>query len=206
MAGTGEAISRSDRTHQTPFHLSCLELGRDKTQAQLSLHLWGLPECLNLSGLDPRGASSPGPATDGSQRSNLEPEQCGQGGYTRLAISILKRKQRRHTDGKQAHEKVLNISNYSCYCCFVTNLCLILGSGDSGPWCFSSWPSIFLSVPFILWLICATSTLLPPSSLWKHLPNPFCPTSAFQSNHFISSPPSACWGFLRGLRNLRAST
>lgn len=87
-----------------------------------------------------------------------------------------------------------------------TSVCLILGSGDSGARCFSSWASNFLSVPFILWLICATSTLLPPSSLYKDLPNPFCPTSAFQSNPFISRPPSASWGFLRPLRNLSAST
>ena len=52
-----------------------------KTQTQPSLHLWGLLECLNLSSLDLGGASSPGPAADGSWRSNLEPEQCGQGGY-----------------------------------------------------------------------------------------------------------------------------
>ena len=52
-----------------------------KTQAQLSLCLWGLPECLNLSGLDLGGASSPAPVADGSWQSNLEPEQCGQGGY-----------------------------------------------------------------------------------------------------------------------------
>ena len=51
-------------------------------QAQPSLRFWGLPECLNLSGLDLGGAGSPGPATDGSQQSNLEPEQNGQGGYT----------------------------------------------------------------------------------------------------------------------------
>ena len=51
-------------------------------QPQLSLHLRGLPECLNLSSLDLGGASSPGPAMDGSWQSNLEPEQCGQGGYT----------------------------------------------------------------------------------------------------------------------------
>ena len=38
---------------------------------------------LNLSGLDLGGAGSPGPATDASRRSNLEPEQRGQGGYTR---------------------------------------------------------------------------------------------------------------------------
>ena len=52
-----------------------------KTQAQQSLCLWGLPECLNLGGSDLGGASSPGPAADGSWRSNLEPEQCGQEGY-----------------------------------------------------------------------------------------------------------------------------
>ena len=46
-------------------------------QAQPSLRLSGLPECLKLSGLDLRGASSPGPALDGSQRSNLEPESVG---------------------------------------------------------------------------------------------------------------------------------
>ena len=54
-----------------------------KTQAQLSLCLWGLPAYLNPSGLDLVGACSPGPASDGSRQSNLEPEQCGQGGHTR---------------------------------------------------------------------------------------------------------------------------
>ena len=47
-----------------------------KTQAQPSLHLWGLRECLSLSGLDQGGVCRPGPASDGSWRSNLEPEQC----------------------------------------------------------------------------------------------------------------------------------
>ena len=54
-----------------------------KTQVQPSLCLCGLPECLNLSGLDLGGICSPGPASDCSRRNNLEPEQCGQGGYTR---------------------------------------------------------------------------------------------------------------------------
>ena len=54
---------------------------RHKTQARPSLHLWGLPECLNLSGLDLGGACSPEPASDGSWWSNLEPEQSGQGGH-----------------------------------------------------------------------------------------------------------------------------
>ena len=49
---------------------------RHKTQAQPGLHLWGLPECLSLSRLDLGGARSPGPASEGSQQSNLEPELC----------------------------------------------------------------------------------------------------------------------------------
>ena len=56
--------------------------GGHKIQAQPSLCLWGLSECLNLSGLDLEGALRPGPASDGSQQSNLEPEQCGQRGQT----------------------------------------------------------------------------------------------------------------------------
>ena len=45
-----------------------------------------------------------------------------------------------------------------------TSVCLILGSGDSGAWCFFSWPSDFPSVPFILWRICPSqhSCLLHP--------------------------------------------
>ena len=38
-----------------------------------------------MSGLDLGGACSPGPALDGSRRSNLEPELCGQEGA--LAVS-----------------------------------------------------------------------------------------------------------------------
>ena len=47
-----------------------------KMQTQPSLHLWGLPECLSLSGLDLGGACSPGLTSNGSWWSNLEPEQC----------------------------------------------------------------------------------------------------------------------------------
>ena len=77
-----------------------------------------------------------------------------------------------------------------------TSVCLILGNGDSGPWCFSSWPSNFLSVPFILWLICATSTLLPPSSLWKHLPNlsvPLQPFRVITSSLYSLQKWVTCW-------------
>jgi len=78
-----EVISRSDHTRQTSHHLSCSDLGRAQTQAQPSLHLWGLPECLNLSSLDLGSAYNPGLASDGSQWSNLEPKQCRQGKHTR---------------------------------------------------------------------------------------------------------------------------
>ena len=50
-------------------------------QAQLSLRLCGLSEYLNLSGLDLGIAFNPGLASDGSQWSNLEPEQYAQGGH-----------------------------------------------------------------------------------------------------------------------------
>ena len=72
------------------------------SRVQLSLHLWGLPECLNLSGLDLGGASIPGPASDGSLQSNLEPEQCGQGGYTRRELG-------------QAHCGWGTASTWQCY-------------------------------------------------------------------------------------------
>ena len=52
-------------------------------QAQLSLRLCGVPEYLNLSGLDLGSAYNPGPASDSSRQSNLEPKQCRQGGHTR---------------------------------------------------------------------------------------------------------------------------
>ena len=54
-----------------------------KTQAQPSLHLWGLPEYLNLSGLDLGSAYNPWPASDSSLQSNLEPKQCWQEKHTR---------------------------------------------------------------------------------------------------------------------------
>ena len=47
-----------------------------KTQAQPSLRLCGVPKNLNLSNLDLGSARNPGPASDSSQQSNLEPEKC----------------------------------------------------------------------------------------------------------------------------------
>ena len=52
-------------------------------QAQLSLCFCGVPEYLNLSGLDLGSAYNPGLASDNSWQSNLEPKQCRQGKYTR---------------------------------------------------------------------------------------------------------------------------
>ena len=89
----------------TPRKPSGRDEGGDKSQWPHSLNTWSpellgsgkgtkrwpnwvctsedwLPECLNLSGLNLGGACSPGLTSDGSLRSNLEPEQCGQGGHT----------------------------------------------------------------------------------------------------------------------------
>ena len=67
-AGTGEVIRHTAQLGewacQTPGHLSCSDLGRHKTQAQPSLCLCGVPENLNLSGLDLGSACNPGPALD----------------------------------------------------------------------------------------------------------------------------------------------
>ena len=68
-----------NRAHQAPGHLSCSELG----QAQPILCLCGVPENLNLSGLDLGSACNPGPTSDSFQQSNLEPEQCRLGKHTR---------------------------------------------------------------------------------------------------------------------------
>ena len=54
-----------------------------KMQAQPSLCLCGVHEYLNLSSLDLRSEYSPGPASESSQKSNLEPKQCRQGKHTR---------------------------------------------------------------------------------------------------------------------------
>ena len=47
-----------------------------KTQAQPSLRLGGVPENLNLSGLDLGSACNPGPASASTWQRNLEPGQC----------------------------------------------------------------------------------------------------------------------------------
>ena len=47
-----------------------------KTQAQPNLCLCGVPENLNLRGLDLGSACKPGPASDSSRQSNLESEHC----------------------------------------------------------------------------------------------------------------------------------
>ena len=81
---------RGDKLQQpclpSTWYLSCLDLGRHKTQAKTSLHLSGAPEYLNLSGLDLESAYNPGPASDSSWQSNLEPKQCRQGKHKRCEL------------------------------------------------------------------------------------------------------------------------
>ena len=84
QAAGEEAISRSDHTHQTPGHLSCSDLGRAQNAGPTeSVCLLGVPGCPNLRGLDLGSAYNPGPASDSSRKSNLEPKQCRQGKHTR---------------------------------------------------------------------------------------------------------------------------
>ena len=78
-AGTGKAISGSLQLGVTVLtkHLvtwAAWTWDGHKMQAQPSLHLCGVPENLNLRGLDLGSACNPGPASESSQRSNLEPE------------------------------------------------------------------------------------------------------------------------------------
>ena len=80
-----------------------------------------------------------------------------------------------------------------------TSVCLILGCGDSGAWCFFSWPSEFPSVLFFLWLICPPSTFLPVPSLYEPLPKSFDSKSVPQSCLVISTfdhplPSGGLWG------------
>ena len=80
-----------------------------------------------------------------------------------------------------------------------TSMCLILGCVDSGAWCFFSWPTDYPSMPFILWLICPPSTLLPPPSLYEPLPITFHSKSVLQSRLVIPSfdhplPSGGSWG------------
>ena len=80
-AGPGEAIrcSLQLRAIVLAKHLviwSARTWEGQKTQAQPSLRLCGVPENLNLSSLDLGSACNPGPASDISQQSNLDPEQC----------------------------------------------------------------------------------------------------------------------------------
>ena len=87
-AWMGEAISHSLQLGTTTLtkHLvtwAARTWKEHKTQARPSLHLCGVPENLNLSGLDLGSACNPGPTSDSSWYSNLEPEQCRLGKHTR---------------------------------------------------------------------------------------------------------------------------
>ena len=71
-----------DHTRQAPGHMSCSDLGRAQNSTQTSQSLCGVPEYLNLSGLDLGSAYNTGPASERSWQSNLEPKQCRQGKHT----------------------------------------------------------------------------------------------------------------------------
>ena len=54
-----------------------------KKQAQQSLRLCGVPKNLNLNVFNLGSALTPGPASDSSWQSNLEPKQCRLGKHRR---------------------------------------------------------------------------------------------------------------------------
>ena len=81
VAVTGEAISHSDHACQTPHHLSCSDLGRAQNAGPTEsapLRTTRVPES---EWLRPGRCMQPRLASDGSWQSNLEPEQCEQGGH-----------------------------------------------------------------------------------------------------------------------------
>ena len=71
-------------------------------QAQPSLCLCGVPEYLNLSGVDLGSAYNPGPASDISRQSNLELKQCN-----REITHALSRGKPSVAETLQAHASVI---------------------------------------------------------------------------------------------------
>ena len=81
-AGKGEAINLSDHTHQTPGHLSGLDLGRAQNTGPTEsapLRSTRVPE---PGWLIPGKCMQPRATSDSSRQSNLEPEKCRQGKHT----------------------------------------------------------------------------------------------------------------------------
>ena len=75
-------ISCSNHPRQTPHHLSFSDLGRAQNRGPTEsgpLRTTRVPEPERLG----PGSSAQGRPLDCSRQNNLEPEQCGQGGYTR---------------------------------------------------------------------------------------------------------------------------
>ena len=90
VAGMGEVIRHSLQLGAAVIakHLvtwAARTWDRHKTQAQPRALLWSTrePETKKLRGLDLGNAGNPGPASDSSWQSNLEPEQCRLGKHTR---------------------------------------------------------------------------------------------------------------------------
>ena len=75
-----------DCDHQAPGHLRCSDLRQAQNAGPTkSALLWSTrePETKKQRGLDLGNAGNPGPASDSSRQSNLEPEQCRLGKHTR---------------------------------------------------------------------------------------------------------------------------
>ena len=98
----GEAISGSNRAHQTPHHLSCSDLGRAQNAGPTEPVPLRTTECLSLSGLDLGDACNPGPASDSSRQSNLSLSSVGREG-----ARAVSRGRPSVTEALQAHASVI---------------------------------------------------------------------------------------------------
>ena len=81
-AGMGEVIGLSECT-RLPSTWSPELLGPGKCTEHRPNRVCAVVEYLNLSSLDLGSTYKPGPASDSSWQSNLEPKQCRQGKHTR---------------------------------------------------------------------------------------------------------------------------
>ena len=80
---TGEALSRSNHTRQIPGHLSCLDLGRAQNAGPTKSAPLRTTQVPELERLRPGRCMQSRPGLGRFRQSNLEPEQCGQGGHMR---------------------------------------------------------------------------------------------------------------------------
>jgi len=84
VAGTGEVISLSDSTHQTPHHLSCSDLGRAQNAGPTESEPLRTTQAPEPEWLRSGKCVQPRAGLRRSRQNNLQPEHCGKGGHMSL--------------------------------------------------------------------------------------------------------------------------